>query len=96
MLRRKPPGEIEDQSGVIASGSGNELNEYVFGIPGNYLGAISMKILLSEPGSCSHNTCPDMINTINVSNVRMTFTTQKLLFLISLREWVLVQKISPC
>ena len=52
MLKPETTWEIEDQSGVIASGSGNELNEYVFGIPGDYQVNIHENIVI-EPGSCS-------------------------------------------
>lgn len=86
MLKPETTWEIEDQSGVIASGSGNELNEYVFGIPGYYQVNIHENIVI-EPGSCSHNTCPDMIN-LHVSNVRMTFHNAEITFSDSLRVGV--------
>ncbi|MFN8319868.1 MAG: hypothetical protein U0V54_10650 [Saprospiraceae bacterium] len=86
MLKPETTWEIEDQSGVIASGSGNELNEYVFGIPGDYQVNIHENIVI-EPGSCSHNTCPDMI-TLHVSNVRMTFHHSEITFSDSLRVGV--------
>ncbi|MBK8112185.1 MAG: hypothetical protein IPK46_18605, partial [Saprospiraceae bacterium] len=63
--------EIADGSGIIASGSGNGLNDFVFAVPGNYEISIHENITF-EPGSCKHNTCPDMIQ-LKVTNTRMTF-----------------------
>lgn len=70
--------EIADGSGIIASGSGNGLNDFVFAVPGNYEISIHENITF-EPGSCKHNTCPDMIQ-LKVTNTRMTFHHDEITF----------------
>ena len=70
--------EIVDGTGIIASGSGNGLNDFVFAVPGNYEISIHENITF-EPGSCKHNTCPDMIQ-LKVSNTRMTFHHDEITF----------------
>lgn len=83
MLKPETTWEIEDNSGIIASGSGNSLNEYVFNVPGNYQVNIHENLVI-EPGSCAHNTCPDMIS-LKVSNVRMTYHYDEVAFTDSIR-----------
>ena len=83
MLKPETTWEIEDNSGIIASGSGNSLNEYVFNVPGNFQVNIHENLVI-EPGSCAHNTCPDMIS-LKVSNVRMTFHYDEVTFTDSIR-----------
>ena len=70
--------EIVDGTGIIASGSGNGLNDFVFAVPGNYEISIHENITF-EPGSCKHNTCPDMIQ-LKVSNTRMIFHHDEITF----------------
>lgn len=70
--------EIMNAGGSIASGTGNGLNEYVFNTPGNYEVSIHENITF-EPGSCQHNSCPDMIQ-LKVTNTKMTFHFNEITF----------------